>query len=181
MSTPDRLREQRKRVGLSLGQVAEYEGISKSYLSDLERGENAPPTWPLLAKLARRYRTNADYLLGNTNYLLPIEDRELSPTVVEVMDIMSDLSPSRQEELLAHARVLAEAERDQDVREYDRMMALILALPGGETLASEIEDALRADAAGDAATALRLIDDIVARWRGRTAHAELSEQQVEPG
>ena len=64
MSTGERLRRQREYADLTLGQVAKYERVGKSYLSKLEIGTNNPPAWPLLAKLARRYNTSADYLLG---------------------------------------------------------------------------------------------------------------------
>lgn len=168
------------RRNLSQGQVAKYAQISQSTLSELERGIIAPKTLDAIANLAQFFGTTTDYFLGLVDDPRPRSEAPLPEQVLEVVDIARDLSPSRQEELLAHAKVLAEAEREQDVREYDRTMALILALPGGETLASEIEDALRADTSGDATTALRLIDDIIARWRGRTANAELSEQQVEP-
>jgi len=77
-----RLKERREATGLSQGQVAEYEGISTSYLSGLERGYNAPAVWPLLARLARRYRTNTDYLLGLTDDPRPMETAE-SVTVVK--------------------------------------------------------------------------------------------------
>lgn len=64
MSIGERLRKRRQELGLSLGQVGEYEGITPQYLSDLERGRNQPNVWTLLTRLARRYRTTADYLLG---------------------------------------------------------------------------------------------------------------------
>jgi transcriptional regulator with XRE-family HTH domain len=64
MSVGERLREKRQRAGLTLGQVGEYEGVTPQYLSDLERGRNQPNTWHLLARLAQRYHTSADYLLG---------------------------------------------------------------------------------------------------------------------
>ncbi len=59
-----RLRSQRKRNKLTLGQVSQYEGLSVQYLSDLERGRNSPAVWDLLQRLARRYHTTTDYLLG---------------------------------------------------------------------------------------------------------------------
>lgn len=93
---------------------------------------------------------------------------------------MAEMSEARQAELVAHARVLAEAERAQDLRDYDRMMGLILAL-GGDALADEVEEALRADASGDRATALRLVDEIVARWRGRLPQSEVDQEPVEQG
>jgi transcriptional regulator with XRE-family HTH domain len=64
MKIGERLRQQRERLKLTLGQVAEYEDIGRQYLSKLELGINTPPTWPLLARLARRYHVSSDYLLG---------------------------------------------------------------------------------------------------------------------
>lgn len=67
MTIGERLRERRQQIGLSLGQVGEYEGLTPQYLSDLERGRNQPNVWSLLTKLAKRYRTTTDYLLGLTD------------------------------------------------------------------------------------------------------------------
>jgi len=64
MNVGERLRAMRERAGLSLGQVGAYEGVTPQYLSQLENGVRAPNVWPLLARLARRYGTSADYLLG---------------------------------------------------------------------------------------------------------------------
>lgn len=69
-----RLRERRERAGLTQGQVAAYEDCSVSYLSQLERGENRPNVWPMLARLAARYHTSADYLLGLTDDAQPAGD-----------------------------------------------------------------------------------------------------------
>lgn len=177
----ERLREQRERAGLSLGQVAEYEHVSRQYLSKLEVGTNEPPTWDLLRRLARRYRTSVDYILGLTDDPVAKQGTPLPEPVRETIELARDLSPGRQQELLAHAKVLSEAELQADLREYDRMMALIEALPGGDQLAEEIEQALRLDATGDRSAALRLIDDIVARWRSRTANPEVGEKQIQQG
>jgi transcriptional regulator with XRE-family HTH domain len=67
MTIGERLRERRQQIGLSLGQVGEYEGLTPQYLSDLERGRNQPNVWSLLTRLAKRYRTTTDYLLGLTD------------------------------------------------------------------------------------------------------------------
>lgn len=176
----DRLRAARERAGLSLGQVHQYEGIQKGHLSEMEQGSKNP-TGQTIARLAVRYRTSADYLLGLTEDPSQRIDEPLSETIRDVVELARDLSPGRQQELLAHARVLTEAELQADLREYDRMMALIEALPGGDQLAEEIEQALRLDATGDRSAALRLIDDILARWRSRTANPEVGEKQIQQG
>lgn len=68
----ERLKERREKAGLTQGQVSEYEEISRSYISNLERGQNAPEVWGLLAKLAKRYNTSTDYLLGLTDDPRPL-------------------------------------------------------------------------------------------------------------
>lgn len=87
----DRLKEQRERAGLSLGQVAEYEATSAQYLWKLEKGENSPPTWPLLARLARRYRCSVDYLLGVTDDPLARTDAPMSGEVVALVESIAAL------------------------------------------------------------------------------------------
>ena len=81
MSIGQRLREKRHDAGLTLGQVGEHEGITAQYLSDLERGKNQPNTWSLLARLARRYQTSADYLLG-------LEDAAAAASRPEIAEIV---------------------------------------------------------------------------------------------
>lgn len=175
MNIGDRLREQRKRVGLTLGQVAEYEDISKSYLSDLERGINNPPVWPLLARLAQRYRTTTDYLLGLTENPSPRRDEPLLAPVRELLELALRMSPQRQRDLLLVGLALYEAEQQdvEQMREYDRMMHLIK-LAGGDDAIEALETALRANAAGDAGRALRLIE---AFFAGRDAKETLEEER----
>lgn len=74
-----RLRERREHSALTLGQVAAYEECSVSYLSQLERGENRPNVWPMLANLARRYHTTTDYLLGLSDDWRPVRSAALPP------------------------------------------------------------------------------------------------------
>jgi len=91
MNVGERLRETRQRAGLTLGQVGEYEGVTPQYLSDLERGRNQPNTWSLLARLARRYHTSADYLLG----LEEAGPLVLSAEQAKVLDIWAGLDETQ--------------------------------------------------------------------------------------
>lgn len=68
----ERLKERRETIGLTLGQVGTYEGVSAQYLSQLETGKRTPNVWALLGALAQRYRTSADYLLGLTDNPAPV-------------------------------------------------------------------------------------------------------------
>ena len=129
MLTAARLRERREQAGLTQGQVAQYEGITPQYLYKLEQGVNNPPAWPLLAKLARRYRCTTDYLLGLTeNPQGYAPTPELPEAVAELVELAGELSAGRQGEQLEHARVLVAAEQEANLREYDRLMALVTAL-----------------------------------------------------
>jgi len=115
-SVGERLRLQRKRNSLTLGQVAEYENLSKGYLSDLERGVNAPPAWPLLARLTQRYKTSADYLLGLTDDPRPTATLQLDPETQNlVRQIIADfatLSARDQRMALDFLRMMRQAEDD---------------------------------------------------------------------
>jgi len=60
----ERIRDLRERAELSLGDLAETTGISKGYLSQLERGEAANPSVDVLGKLAQGLGVQASELLG---------------------------------------------------------------------------------------------------------------------
>jgi len=59
-----RLTDLRERSDLSLGDLAEITGVSKGYLSQLERGEKANPSVDVLGKLAQGLGTQVSELLG---------------------------------------------------------------------------------------------------------------------
>lgn len=154
--------------------MAQAVGMDQTVWSRWER--TPPEALMLLRQIAEYHQVSADYLLGLTDDPVRREALPLPAPVQDLVHLVRDLSGARQEELLAHARVLAEAERAADLREYDRMMALVLALPEGEILRESVEEALRAGATGDTAAALRVIDAYLA---GRAAKTQPHEQQVE--
>lgn len=117
-----RLRKARERAGLTQGQVAEYTGIGKQYISKLERGANEPPTWELLAKLARQYRTSTDYLLGMIDDWRPPENKTLPEGGSEMLEYLSGMSDRGRADLLAVARVLYQSDQelcDLRLRDYE--------------------------------------------------------------
>ncbi len=63
---PTRLRELRLRYGLSQQDVSDYVGISRTYISDYERGKRLPSV-SVLCKIAQCFGTGTsiDYLVGN--------------------------------------------------------------------------------------------------------------------
>ena len=108
----ERLRECREAAGMTQADVAEFEGISEQYVSQLERGTNKPRGWPLLAKLARRYSTSTDYLLGLTDDPAPKGGADLPALIRYLAEMARDLSPMRLEELVAIVRVMLRSERE---------------------------------------------------------------------
>lgn len=171
-----RLRERRENAGLTQGQVAAYEGYDVNYISKLERGTNHPNVWPLLARLAERYRTTTDYILGLTDDPGPQRSEALPAPVREVVALALAWPEARQQELLAHAQVLDAARRAANLGEYDRLMAMFAAAEDGPVLVAMIEDLLRAVDVGDAAAVRRLLGHIV---EGRGAAAQQPHQANE--
>lgn len=133
------------------------------------------PTGQTIARLAVRYHTSADYLLGLTDDPAPRNDEPLPAAVRELVELALRMGPQRQYDVLAVAQALREVEQqDADqLREFDRMMHLI-ELAGGEDAIAALESALRANAAGDTVRALRLVE---AFFAGRDAKETLEEER----
>lgn len=60
-----RLRELRLERGLSLNKLGEVTGISKSYLSFLERDIHKNPSLEILAKIAKALDVDIDYFIND--------------------------------------------------------------------------------------------------------------------
>jgi len=132
--------------------------------------EKQPPAqFELLARIARHYGVSADYLLGIVDDPQPVLGEDLPPPVRAIVQLAVEWPPTRQQELLDHAYVLDAAEREADLREYDRIMGLLAAMTEGDLAIDALETALRAHAAGDRTEAQRLVD---AFFAGRDAREE---------
>ena len=91
--------------------------IGRSYISELERNRDANkiPGGEVVAALARALDTTADYLLllsDDPDSQQGREERGLSPTTDAILEIADSLPEWRRLELLAHARVMADAAAD---------------------------------------------------------------------
>ncbi|WP_019155876.1 XRE family transcriptional regulator [Robertmurraya massiliosenegalensis] len=60
----ERIKELRKRKGYSISELAKHAGVSKSYLSYIERDVQKNPSLQFLSKIAKTLDTNIEYLLG---------------------------------------------------------------------------------------------------------------------
>ncbi|WP_455919276.1 helix-turn-helix domain-containing protein [Priestia megaterium] len=74
----DRIKEMRLQKRYSITRLAEKAHISKSYLSQIEKGSNSNPSLQMLHKIAASLGTSVDYLIDETN-----EHVEAAPYVTE--------------------------------------------------------------------------------------------------
>lgn len=163
----DRLKEFRDRLGYNQQGLAEVAGVRQATWSRWEK--ETPEQFLALARIARHYGVSADYLLGIVDDPQPVHGDDLPPPVRTIVQLAVEWPPTRQQELLDHAYVLDAAEREADLREYDRIMGLLAAMTEGDLAIDALETALRAHAAGDRAEAQRLVD---AFFAGRDAREE---------
>jgi len=63
----DRIKEMRLQKRYSITRLAEKAQISKSYLSQIEKGSNSNPSLQMLHKIAASLGTSVDYLIDETN------------------------------------------------------------------------------------------------------------------
>lgn len=73
------LRAEREARGLSLTQLATWVGISRQYLSRLERGEYVHPSARVLSQIAQRLDIRSEDLYALTGYLLPTDLPNFGP------------------------------------------------------------------------------------------------------
>ncbi|MED5243391.1 helix-turn-helix domain-containing protein [Priestia sp. LL-8] len=81
----DRIKEMRLQKRYSITRLAEKAQISKSYLSQIEKGSNSNPSLQMLHKIAASLGTSVDYLIDETN-----EHIEANPYITEEwMELLS--------------------------------------------------------------------------------------------
>ncbi|MFY0758449.1 helix-turn-helix domain-containing protein [Metabacillus dongyingensis] len=83
----DRLRELRQEKGYSISELAELAGVSKSYLSYIERNIQKNPSLQFLQKISMTLEVDLEYLLGyerdHFNENIDDEWRELLNKAIE--------------------------------------------------------------------------------------------------
>lgn len=119
MSAATRLKTRRIDLDLKPKEVAHHIKKSEQYISQLEKGINNPPTWPLLADIARLYRCSTDWILGLTDEIEPKPKRNLSPDERSILDIMGKLPEGKKEEVIRHAEVVLEMYIKQEKEESE--------------------------------------------------------------
>ncbi|WP_195780928.1 XRE family transcriptional regulator [Priestia megaterium] len=83
----DRIKEMRLQKRYSITRLAEKAQISKSYLSQIEKGSNSNPSLQMLHKIAASLDTSVDYLIDETNEHI---EAEATPYITEEwMELLS--------------------------------------------------------------------------------------------
>lgn len=93
----DRLREAREKKNISLLQLGEMCGTSKSIISRYERGIRFPKH-EMLENLARAVSVDIDYLMGKTDVPITMKPKEdifagLSEKEIELFELLRALPP----------------------------------------------------------------------------------------
>lgn len=156
----ERLKELRERANHSQEGIAAVAGVSQVTWSNWEK--DPPNQFRALARLADRYRTSADYLLGLTDDPSPRRGAALPEPVQEVVAMAAAWPAARQEELLAHAQVINQAQTQANLLERNRIMAMLAAAEDGPSLVAQVETIVASFRAGDLAATERLIARLLA-------------------
>lgn len=91
-----KLRELRRRKGVSQKEMAAALGVSAAYLSALEHGRRGVPTWALLQKIIGYFNIiwdDADEvqrLAGQSHPRVVIDTSGLSPTATELANLLAE-------------------------------------------------------------------------------------------
>lgn len=93
MSLAKRLREERERAGLTLDQLAEKAGVSKTYVWELENDAKSlkKPSADILLRIAEALSTTIAELLALPSVRVDDTNVDVSPSLVEFRDLMKRL------------------------------------------------------------------------------------------
>lgn len=81
-----KLKNLRLKRGYSINELSDRSGVSKSYLSYIERGIQKNPSLQVLSKLAHTLDTNVEELLDNNNTSLDGIDEDWVSLVEEAIE-----------------------------------------------------------------------------------------------
>lgn len=101
-----RIKERRQALGLRQDDLAKLLNLTQAQVSRYERGESEPTPDGMVA-LAKILDTTADYLLGLSNFVKPVQgESDLSDVEREMINIMRHKSPDQQRKLVEVAKVM---------------------------------------------------------------------------
>lgn len=101
-----RIKERRQALGLRQDDLAKLLNLTQAQVSRYERGESEPTPDGMVA-LAKILDTTADYLLGLSNLVKPVQsESDLTELEQEIVNIMRSKSPEGQRKLVEVAKVM---------------------------------------------------------------------------
>ncbi|GHH97583.1 helix-turn-helix domain-containing protein [Neobacillus kokaensis] len=95
----NKLKQLRGDKGLSLTKLSELTGISKSYLSLMERDIQTNPSLDILEKIARILEVEVDYFVNNTEPFRKKKSSVKSTLKVEIELSEDQLSPQKLQQI----------------------------------------------------------------------------------
>lgn len=113
ISFGEKLRELRRKRGISQGKLAVKTNLSVAHIQSLEIGRRANPRTNTIVALAKALDVPVAELIEETP-----QPRQLTMEETELMKLLRDLEPESKEDLLDYARLLEKKSRlSREVRE----------------------------------------------------------------
>lgn len=86
----DRLRELRKKHGLTQEQLARLIGVERSSIGKYEGKQGVIPSDDVKLRIAEYFHVSIDYLMGNTEISIPYDNITETPMTAEEKQLLSD-------------------------------------------------------------------------------------------
>jgi len=121
----EKLRELRRRKGVSQKEMAAAIGVSAAYLSALEHGRRGVPTWVLLQKIIGYFNVIWDdaeevlRLAGRSRPRVVIDTSGLSPAATELANLLAAKIGGLDAEALEEMKALLAAPAEEMPGRYD--------------------------------------------------------------
>lgn len=122
MTLADRVTEQRIKLNITKAQLANKTGLTRGYISNLERGVTNNPNLDTIRSLCAAFNTTADYLLFGTKHIVIYANNEETVAQGNTVKATKNFYSTKQKALEAlessvtfHSKVLVGAKvRPQD-------------------------------------------------------------------
>lgn len=111
----ERIREQRKKLNMNQGELAERAGITQATISAIELNKNEA-SYKTVAKIATALNVSTDYLILGTANKPP--ERKFSKQQHEILEIMQHMTESEQQELLGAVRMYLSTRKPENTKPY---------------------------------------------------------------
>lgn len=111
----ERIRQQRKNLGISQIDLAAKTGLPQSTISTIEQGKS-DTTCSVISKIAAALNVSTDYLILGTANKPP--EREFSKQQEELLEIMQHMTEPEQIELLGAVKMYLSTRNPENAKPY---------------------------------------------------------------